>query len=68
MHVGIEGTTPGVEQGKEMSLSVEEQSSPKSHEVWVDADIPQPVTYVLQLVMLKRQKLCTLVTRPDIVS
>ena len=45
MHIGIEGTAPGVEQGKELSLSVEEQSSPKSHEAWVDADSPQPVTF-----------------------
>ena len=29
--------------GKELSLLVEEQSSPESREVWVDADIPQPV-------------------------
>ena len=28
MHVGTEGTTPGVEQGKELSISVEERSSP----------------------------------------
>ena len=40
MHVGIKGTTTGVEQGKELSLSVEEWSSPISHEAWVDADNP----------------------------
>ena len=40
MCIGIEGTTPGVEWGKEFSLSVEEQSSPESHEVQVDADGP----------------------------
>ena len=40
MHVGIEGTTPGVEWGKELSLFVEERSSPISREVWVDADNP----------------------------
>ena len=45
MCIGIEGTAPGVEQGKELSLLVEEQSSSKSNEVWVDADIPEPVTY-----------------------
>ena len=46
MHVGTEGTAPGVEQGKEMSLLVKEQSSPKSHEVWADTDGLQPVTYI----------------------
>ena len=30
MHVGIEGTTPGVERGKELSLSVKDRSSPES--------------------------------------
>ena len=48
MHVGIEGSTPGVEWGKELSLSVEEWSSPESHEAWADADGPQPVTYTHQ--------------------
>ena len=47
MHIGIEGTAPGVEWGKELSLSVEEWSSPKSHEAWVDADGPQPVTCIM---------------------
>ena len=45
MHVGTEGTAPGVEQGKELSLSVEEWSSPKSHRAQADADGPQPVTF-----------------------
>ena len=45
MHIGIKGTTPGVEQGKELSLSVEERSSPESHSLWADADGPQPVTF-----------------------
>ena len=40
MHVGIEGTTLGVERGKELSLSVEERSSPVSCEARVDADNP----------------------------
>ena len=40
MCVEIKGTTPGVEWGKELSLLVKEQSSPISHEVWVDADNP----------------------------
>ena len=53
MHIGIEGTAPGVEWEKELSLSVEERSSPESHEAWVDADCPQPVTYVrAQILML----------------
>ena len=38
MHIGIEGTAPGVERGKELSLSVKEQSSPISHEARVDAN------------------------------
>ena len=45
MHIGIKGTTPGVEWGKELSLSVEEQSSPESREAWVDTDSLQPVTF-----------------------
>ena len=40
MHVRIEGTAPGVEQGKELSLSVKEQSSLKSHSPRADADGP----------------------------
>ena len=40
MHIGIEGTTPGVERGKELSLLAEERSSPKSHSPWADADGP----------------------------
>ena len=51
MHVGTEGTTPGVERGKELSLSVEERSSPESRKAWADADGPQPVTYVCELYM-----------------
>ena len=47
MHVGTEGTTPGVEQGKELSLLVKEQSSPESHSPWAGADGPQPVTYTI---------------------
>ena len=46
MHVKIKGTTPGVEWGKELSLSVEERSSPKSHSPWADADGLRPVTYI----------------------
>ena len=46
MNIEIEGTTPGVEQEKELSLSVEEQSSPESCKVWADADGLQPVTYI----------------------
>ena len=45
MHVGIEGTAPGVERGKELSLSVEEWSSPKSRSPWADANGPQPITF-----------------------
>ena len=45
MHVGTEGTTPGVERGKGLSLLVKEWSSPKSHSTWADADSPQPVTF-----------------------
>ena len=52
MHIGIEDTTPGVEQQKELSLSVEERSSPKSREVQVDTDSPQPVTYINQITPL----------------
>ena len=44
MHVWIEGTTPGVEWGKEPSLSVEEWSSPESRSPRADADGPRPVT------------------------
>ena len=46
MCIGIEGTTPGVEWGKELSLLVEERSSPESHKAWADAAGPQPVTYI----------------------
>ena len=46
MHVGIKGTTPGAERGKELSLSVEEQSSPKSHSPQADADSLRPITYM----------------------
>ena len=49
MRIGIEGTAPGVEWGKELSLSVEERSSPESHKAWADADGPQPVTYITNL-------------------
>ena len=45
MHIGTKGTVPGVERRKELSLSVEEQSSPKSHKVLADTDGPQPVTF-----------------------
>ena len=31
--------------GEELSLSVEERSSPVSHKVWVDTDTPHPVTF-----------------------
>ena len=54
MHVGIEGTAPGVEQGKELSLSVKEWSSSISHKVWVDTDIPHPVTYIAWIVNLNK--------------
>ena len=47
MCIRIKGTTPGVERGKELSLSVKERSSPKSHSLQADADGLQPVTYVL---------------------
>ena len=47
MHIGIKGTAPGVEWGKELSLSVEERSSPESHSLWADADSPWPVTFML---------------------
>ena len=40
MCIGIEGTAPGVEQGKELSLLVEEWSSPKSCKVRADAGRP----------------------------
>ena len=46
MRIGTEGTAPGVEQGKELSLSVEERSSPESRKARADADGPQPVTYI----------------------
>ena len=49
MHIRIEGTAPGVEWGKELSLSVEEWSSPKSCSPWADADGPQPVTFLVSL-------------------
>ena len=49
MCIGIKGTAPGVEQGKELSLSVEERSSPESCEARVDADGPQPVTYIQEI-------------------
>ena len=39
--LGTEGTTPGVEWRKELSLSVEEWSSPKSHKARADADGPK---------------------------
>ena len=45
MHIGIKGTTPGVEWGKELSLSAEERSSPESHSLRADADGLRPVTY-----------------------
>ena len=45
MHIEVKGTTPGVELGKELSLLVEEWSSPKSRKARADADGPQPVTY-----------------------
>ena len=45
MHVGTKGTAPGVEWGKELSLSVEEWSSPESHKAQADADGLQPVTF-----------------------
>ena len=45
MCIGTKGTTPGVEQGKELSLLVKEQCSPKSHKVQADADGPKSVTY-----------------------
>ena len=48
MYIGIEGTTPGVEWGKELSLSVKEQSSPKSRNPQADADGPWPVTYTFE--------------------
>ena len=51
MCIGIKGTTPGVGWGKELSLSVEEWSSPISHKAWVDADTPHPVTYAVLLHM-----------------
>ena len=44
--LGPKAHTPGVEQGKELSLLVEEQSSPKSRSMRADTDGPQPVTYV----------------------
>ena len=50
MCIGIEGTAPGVERGKELSLSVEERSSPESREARADADGPQPVTYTSPVV------------------
>ena len=43
--VGIEGTAPGVEQGKELSLSAEEQSSPESHSLQAGTDGPWPITF-----------------------
>ena len=46
MHVRIKGTAPGVEQGKELSLLVEEWSSPKSRSLRADVDGPRPVTYI----------------------
>ena len=45
MRIGIEGTAPGVERGKELSLLVEERSSPESHGAWADTDGLQPVTF-----------------------
>ena len=45
MCIGIKGTAPGVEWGKELSLSVEERSSPKSCSPWADTDGPRPITY-----------------------
>ena len=45
MCIGIEGTAQAVGQGKELSLLVEEQSSPISHKMWVDADVLCPVTH-----------------------
>ena len=45
MHIRIEGTTQGVELGKELSLLVKEWSSPKSCSPWADADSPQPVKF-----------------------
>ena len=53
MHVGTEGTTPGVEGGKELSLFVKEWSSPESHSTRADTDGPQPVTYMLSHVWSK---------------
>ena len=50
MHVRIEGTTPRVEQGKELSLLVEEWSSPKSRSLQADADSPRPVTHVFEFI------------------
>ena len=38
--LGLKGTTPGVEPGKELSLLVEERSSPESHSPWADTDGP----------------------------
>ena len=55
MHVGVKGTTPGVEQGKELSLLVEERTSPESHKVWADADSLQPVTHMRQLFQRLRE-------------
>ena len=43
--LGLKAPQPGVEQGKELSLSVKEQSSPKSHSTWADTDGLQPVTF-----------------------
>ena len=45
MHIRIKGTAPGVEQGKELSLLVEEQSSPESCSPWADTDGLGPVTF-----------------------
>ena len=46
MHVGTEGTVPGVEWGKELSLLVEERSLPESRSTRADAGGAQPVTYI----------------------
>ena len=49
MHVGIKGTTPGVGQREELSLSVEDQGPPTSHKAQVDADNPMSCYILVSL-------------------